>query len=103
MTTQVTLPVWSAKHYWEPPWYAGAETGYRYHLTEDTFIEPQAELGLRAQCPGKHSNWKDGEMDPGMKNRISAVDWQNRGVELGKTFRGKDWSVTARCRNQLAV
>ncbi len=24
--------------------YAGAETGYRYHLTEDTFIEPQAEL-----------------------------------------------------------
>ncbi|WP_116964941.1 autotransporter outer membrane beta-barrel domain-containing protein, partial [Klebsiella pneumoniae] len=25
-------------------WYAGAEAGYRYHVTEDTWIEPQAEL-----------------------------------------------------------
>ncbi len=32
------------KHYNTHSWYAGAETGYRYHLTEDTFIEPQAEL-----------------------------------------------------------
>lgn len=31
------------KHYNTHSWYAGAETGYRYHLTEDTFIEPQAE------------------------------------------------------------
>ncbi|MCQ0458594.1 autotransporter outer membrane beta-barrel domain-containing protein, partial [Escherichia coli] len=28
------------KHYGTHSWYAGAETGYRYHLTEDTFIEP---------------------------------------------------------------
>ncbi len=32
------------KHYNTHSWYAGAETGYRYYLTEDTFIEPQAEL-----------------------------------------------------------
>lgn len=32
------------KHYNTHSWYAGAETGYRYHLTEDTFIELQAEL-----------------------------------------------------------
>ncbi|EPM8673585.1 S6 family peptidase, partial [Escherichia coli] len=25
-------------------WYAGAEAGYRYHVTEDAWIEPQAEL-----------------------------------------------------------
>uniref|UniRef100_UPI003985374E Arm DNA-binding domain-containing protein n=1 Tax=Escherichia coli TaxID=562 RepID=UPI003985374E len=24
--------------------YAGAEVGYRYHLTDTTFVEPQAEL-----------------------------------------------------------
>ncbi|WP_336145483.1 autotransporter outer membrane beta-barrel domain-containing protein, partial [Klebsiella pneumoniae] len=25
-------------------WYAGAEVGYRYHVTDSAWIEPQAEL-----------------------------------------------------------
>lgn len=83
------------KHYGTHSWYAGAETGYRYHLTEDTFIEPQAELVYGA-VSGKTFNWKDGEMDLSMKNKDFSPLIGRTGIELGKTFRGKDWSVTAR-------
>ncbi|AUM10872.1 S6 family peptidase [Escherichia coli] len=83
------------KHYGTHSWYAGAETGYRYHLTEDTFIEPQAELVYGA-VSGKTFRWKDGEMDLSMKNRDFSPLIGRTGIELGKTFSGKDWSVTAR-------
>ncbi|HAW3001112.1 TPA: serine protease autotransporter toxin Pic [Escherichia coli] len=83
------------KHYNTHSWYAGAETGYRYHLTEDTFIEPQAELVYGA-VSGKTFRWKDGDMDLSMKNRDFSPLIGRTGIELGKTFSGKDWSVTAR-------
>ncbi|EJK7328142.1 autotransporter outer membrane beta-barrel domain-containing protein [Escherichia coli] len=83
------------KHYNTHSWYAGAETGYRYHLTEDTFIEPQAELVYGA-VSGKTFRWKDGNMDLSMKNRDFSPLIGRTGIELGKTFSGKDWSVTAR-------
>ncbi|HAZ3610114.1 TPA: autotransporter outer membrane beta-barrel domain-containing protein [Escherichia coli] len=83
------------KHYNTHSWYAGAETGYRYHLTEGTFIEPQAELVYGA-VSGKTFRWKDGDMDLSMKNRDFSPLIGRTGIELGKTFSGKDWSVTAR-------
>lgn len=81
------------KHYNTHSWYAGAETGYRYHLTEETFIEPQAELVYGA-VSGKTFRWKDGDMDLSMKNRDFSPLIGRTGIELGKTFSGKDWSVT---------
>ncbi|CBG91787.1 autotransporter outer membrane beta-barrel domain-containing protein [Citrobacter rodentium] len=83
------------KHYGTHSWYAGAETGYRYHLTEDTFIEPQAELVYGA-VSGKTFRWKDGDMDLSMKNKDFSPLIGRTGIELGKTFSGKDWRVTAR-------
>ncbi len=83
------------KHYNTHSWYAGAETGYRYRLTEDTFIEPQAELVYGA-VSGKTFRWKDGDTDLSMKNKDFSPLIGRTGVELGKTFSGKDWSVTAR-------
>lgn len=83
------------KHYGTHSWYAGAETGYRYHLTEDTFIEPQAEL-VYGNVTGKTFHWKDGNMDLSMKNKDFNPLVGRTGVEVGKTFSGKDWSVTAR-------
>ena len=83
------------KHYGTHSWYAGAETGYRYHLTEDTFIEPQAELVYGA-VSGKTFRWKDSEMDLSMKNKDFSPLIGRTGIELGKTFSGKEWSVTAR-------
>ncbi|HBN2121983.1 TPA: autotransporter outer membrane beta-barrel domain-containing protein, partial [Escherichia coli] len=76
-------------------WYAGAETGYRYHLTEDTFIEPQAELVYGA-VSGKSLHWKDGNMDLAMANKDFNPLIGRTGIEFGKTFSGADWSVTAR-------
>lgn len=83
------------KHYGSHSLYAGAEVGYRYYLTEDAFIEPQAELVYGA-VSGKTFKWKDGEMDLSMKNKDFNPLIGRTGVELGKTFSGKDWSVTAR-------
>lgn len=36
--------------------YAGAEVGYRYHLTDTTFVEPQAEL-VWGRLQGQTFNW----------------------------------------------
>ncbi|MGE4388447.1 MAG: S6 family peptidase, partial [Citrobacter sp.] len=71
------------KHYGTHSWYAGAETGYRYHLTEDTFIEPQAELVYGA-VSGKTFRWKEGNMDLSMKNKDFSPLVGRTGVELGK-------------------
>jgi serine protease autotransporter len=83
------------KHYSTHSWYAGAETGYRYHLTEDTFVEPQTELVYGA-VSGKTFRWKDGEMALSMKNKDFSPLIGRTGVEVGKKYSGKDWSVTAR-------
>ncbi len=42
--------------------YAGAEVGYRYHLTDTTFVEPQAEL-VWGRLQGQTFNWNDSGMD----------------------------------------
>ncbi|ENP6830634.1 autotransporter outer membrane beta-barrel domain-containing protein, partial [Escherichia coli] len=49
-------------------WYAGAEAGYRCHVTEDTWIEPQAELVYGA-VSGKQFAWKDQGMHLSMRDR----------------------------------
>ncbi|EOC3182373.1 temperature-sensitive protease autotransporter hemagglutinin Tsh/Hbp, partial [Salmonella enterica subsp. enterica serovar Schwarzengrund] len=41
--------------------YAGAEVGYRYHLTDTTFVEPQAEL-VWGRLQGQTFNWNDSGM-----------------------------------------
>ncbi|EFA6635782.1 autotransporter outer membrane beta-barrel domain-containing protein [Escherichia coli] len=75
--------------------YAGLEVGYRYHMTESTFIEPQAEL-IYGSVKGKTFRWQDGEMDLSMKKKDSTPLIGRTGLAFGKTFSGEDWSVTAR-------
>ncbi|EYV20191.1 autotransporter, partial [Escherichia coli O145:NM str. 2010C-3518] len=76
-------------------WYAGAEAGYRYHVTEDAWIEPQAELVYGA-VSGKQFAWKDQGMHLSMKDRDYNPLIGRTGVDVGKSFSGKDWKVTAR-------
>ncbi|EFB3120626.1 autotransporter outer membrane beta-barrel domain-containing protein [Escherichia coli] len=76
-------------------WYAGAEAGYRYHVTEDTWIEPQAELVYGA-VSGKQFAWKDQGMHLSMKDKDYNPLIGRTGVDVGKSFSGKDWKVTAR-------
>lgn len=76
-------------------WYAGAEAGYRYHVTEDAWIEPQAELVYGA-VSGKQFAWKDQGMNLSMKDKDYNPLIGRTGVDVGKSFSGKDWKVTAR-------
>ncbi|EET1471992.1 autotransporter outer membrane beta-barrel domain-containing protein, partial [Escherichia coli] len=76
-------------------WYAGAEAGYRCHVTEDTWIEPQAELVYGA-VSGKQFAWKDQGMHLSMRDRDYNPLIGRIGVDVGKSFSGKDWKVTAR-------
>ncbi|MEF4583480.1 S6 family peptidase, partial [Escherichia coli] len=71
-------------------WYAGAEAGYRYHVTEDAWIEPQAELVYGA-VSGKQFAWKDQGMSLSMKGKDFNPLIGRSGVDVGKSFSGKDW------------
>ncbi|EPV3269725.1 serine protease autotransporter toxin Sat [Shigella flexneri] len=76
-------------------WYAGAEVGYRYHVTDSAWIEPQAELVYGA-VSGKQFSWKDQGMNFTMKDKDFNPLIGRTGVDVGKSFSGKDWKVTAR-------
>ena len=75
--------------------YAGAEVGYRYHLTDTMFVEPQAEL-VWGRLQGQTFNWNDSGMDVSMRRDSVNPLVGRTGVASGKTFSGKDWSLTAR-------
>ncbi|EGK3862187.1 autotransporter outer membrane beta-barrel domain-containing protein [Escherichia coli] len=76
-------------------WYAGAEVGYRYHVTDSAWIEPQAELVYGA-ISGKQFSWKDQGMNLTMKDKDFNPLIGRTGLDVGKSFSGKDWKVTAR-------
>lgn len=76
-------------------WYAGMETGYRYHLTDSLYVEPQAEL-VYGMVSGTTLKWNDNGMDLSMRNKNYNPLIGRTGMAVGKTFSGKDWNVTAR-------
>ncbi|MEE6783049.1 S6 family peptidase [Escherichia coli B9:H18] len=76
-------------------WYAGAEAGYRYHLNESTWIEPQAELVYGAMS-GKQFSWQDQGMAISLKDKDFSPLIGRTGIDAGKTFSGKEWKVTAK-------
>ncbi|HFP5151014.1 TPA: S6 family peptidase [Escherichia coli] len=75
--------------------YAGAEVGFRYHLTNRTFVEPQAEL-VWGRMQGQTFNWNDGGMDVSMRYDNSNPLVGKTGIVSGHTFTGKGWNLTAR-------
>ncbi|EDX9923272.1 autotransporter outer membrane beta-barrel domain-containing protein [Salmonella enterica] len=82
------------RNYGTHSWYAGLEGGYRYHLTESLYIEPQAEL-VYGTVSGTTLKWNDNGMDVSMRSKTYNPLIGRTGVALGKTFSGKDWSITA--------
>ncbi|ENN7607318.1 autotransporter outer membrane beta-barrel domain-containing protein [Escherichia coli] len=84
-----------AKNYSSHSWYAGAEVGYRYHLSEEAWVEPQIELVYGA-VSGKSFKWEDRGMELGMKDRDYNPLIGRSGVDMGKVFSGGDWKITAR-------
>ncbi|EJH1737655.1 autotransporter outer membrane beta-barrel domain-containing protein [Escherichia coli] len=83
------------KDYKSHSWYAGAEVGYRYHIMEAAWIEPQAEL-VYGSISGKQFTWNDQGMSLRMKGNGYNPLIGRTGVDVGKSVSGKDWKVTAR-------
>ena len=75
--------------------YAGAEVGYRYHLTKQSWVEPQIEL-VYGSVSGKSFNWEDQGMMLNMKNQGYNPLIGRTGIDAGKTFSGNNWKITAR-------
>ncbi|ECA7614538.1 autotransporter outer membrane beta-barrel domain-containing protein, partial [Salmonella enterica subsp. enterica serovar Stanley] len=83
------------KNYNSHSWYAGAEVGYRYHLSEEAWVEPQMEL-VYGSVSGKYFNWEDRGMELSMKDKGYNPLIGRTGVDVGRTFYGDGWKVTAR-------
>ncbi|HFP9659622.1 TPA: serine protease autotransporter toxin EspC, partial [Escherichia coli] len=83
------------KDYSSHSWYAGAEVGYRYHLSEESWVEPQMEL-VYGSVSGKSFSWEDRGMALSMKDKDYNPLIGRTGVDVGRTFSGDDWKITAR-------
>lgn len=83
------------KAYSSHSWYAGAEVGYRYHLSEEAWVEPQMEL-VYGSVSGKSFNWEDRGMALSMKDKDYNPLIGRTGVDVGRSFSGDDWKITAR-------
>lgn len=75
-------------------WYLGAETGWRFSLPGETFIQPQTEL-VYGSVSGNRFDWQSAGSDIRMQRKQDNPLIGRTGVESGKTFRGKDWELTA--------
>ncbi|EFZ2447562.1 TPA: serine protease autotransporter toxin SepA [Shigella flexneri] len=83
------------KDYSSHSWYAGAEVGYRYHLTKESWVEPQIEL-VYGSVSGKAFSWEDRGMALSMKDKDYNPLIGRTGVDVGRAFSGDDWKITAR-------
>lgn len=74
-------------------WYLGAETGWRFSLPGETFIQPQTEL-VYGKVSGNRFDWQSAGSGIRMQRDQMKPLIGRTGVESGKTFRGKDWELT---------
>lgn len=75
-------------------WYLGVETGWRFSLPGETFIQPQTEL-VYGSVSGSQFDWKSTGSDIRIQRKQDNPLIGRTGVESGKTFRGKGWELTA--------
>lgn len=75
-------------------WYLGAETGWRFSLPGETFIQPQTEL-VYGSVSGTRFDWRFAGSDIHMQRKQDKPLIGRTGVESGKTYKGKDWELTA--------
>lgn len=75
-------------------WYLGAETGWRFFLPDEAFIQPQTEL-VYGKVSGNRFAWQSEGTDIVVQRKQMKPLTGRTGVEAGKSFKGKDWEVTA--------
>ena len=89
--TEVSM---SEQDYSSHSWYLGTETGWRFSLPGEAFIEPQTELVYGA-VSGNRFAWQSDGYDISMQRKQENPLIGRTGVEIGKTFTGGDYKLTA--------
>lgn len=89
--TEVSM---SEQDYSSRSWYLGTETGWRFSLPGEAFIEPQTELVYGA-VSGNRFAWQSEGYDISMQRKQENPLIGRTGVEIGKTFTGGDYKLTA--------
>lgn len=84
-----------ARDYTTHSWLGGIESGYRYQLTDDLYVEPQAQLML-SKLSGNAMTWRDGGIDLAVRRKSATPLVGRSGIVAGKAFGGKNWAVTTR-------
>lgn len=82
------------QNYRSHSWYLGVETGWRFSLPGEIFIQPQTEL-VYGSVSGNQFNWQFTGSDIRVQRKQDNPLIGRTGVESGKTFRGKGWVLTA--------
>lgn len=88
--TEMSMP---EQDYRSRSWYLGTETGWRFSLPGEAFIQPQTELVYGA-VSGNRFAWQSEGYDISMQRKQENPLIGRTGVEMGKTFTGGDWKLT---------
>ncbi|MHA6633707.1 S6 family peptidase [Citrobacter farmeri] len=88
--TEVSMP---EQDYRSHSWYLGTETGWRFSLPGEAFIQPQTELVYGA-VSGSRFAWQSEGYDISMQRKQENPLIGRTGVEMGKTFTGGGWKLT---------
>ena len=88
--TEMSMP---EQDYRSRSWYLGTETGWRFSLPGEAFIQPQTELVYGA-VSGNRFAWQSEGFDISMQRKQENPLIGRTGVEMGKTFTGGDWKLT---------
>lgn len=70
-------------------------SGYRYHLNENFYIEPQAGL-VFSTLSATRLKWNDNGITVSLRHQNATPLIGRTGVTTGKHFTGRSWTITAR-------
>lgn len=82
------------QNYGSHSWYLGTEVGWRFFLPGEAYIQPQTEL-VYGTVTGNRFAWQFNDSEIKMQRKQMQPLIGRTGIESGKTFRGKDWELTA--------
>lgn len=92
---QVGLSGLGARDYLTRTWIGGVQSGYRYRLAEDLYVEPQADVVYSALSATRFK-WNDNGVNVSMRHQNATPLIGRTGVAVGKTFSGKSWTINTR-------